>query len=324
MSNFTWRSTCEEVIASLPDGVAEVAQSTVIITGTTAGIGKYTARAVASTGATVVLANRSPDKAAVAAAEVKEAVPGATIHCLALDLSSLASVEAFVADFESRGLPPLKVLILNAALMPPAYQKSAEGYELTWATNHLGHQHLATLLLPRLKAAAPSRVVVVSSLSLLGPLSTKKWDSREELMSKIIQPPEDHWGAATGLQHYGDSKLANALFAFQLHKLYHAEGVAACSLHPGTMMATDLARESTILSVLMKYILKPFTKSMSQGASTTLLCALMPHDKLQGLFFSDCQEKSISRIATNPEVAELHWQLSQELAVSVPAPTPRL
>merc|ERR1711865_295595 len=98
------------------------------------------------------------------------------------------------------------------------------------------------------------------------------------------------------------------------------EGVTACSLHPGTMMATDLGRDSSIASVLMKYILKPFTKSMSQGSSTTLFCALMPHDKLQGLFFSDCNEKSISKIATSSEAAELHWQLSQELAVAVHAP----
>ena len=194
------------------------------------------------------------------------------------------------------------------------YKSSADGFESTFAVNHLGHFLLTHKLLPALEAAAPSRVVVVGSGSQFGPLATKAVDVRSELQA-LATPDESarRWfwhGAAS--RAYGSSKLANTMFARSVHKHYSAKGIASCSLHPGTLMASDMGHESAVANFVLKRVLSWVTKDLEQGASTTVYCSLAPHDALEGEFFSDCQRAPRSALATDA-ACEALWELSSAL-----------
>jgi len=190
-----WSRT-EDVRDAFPEGCAELKQFTTIITGPTTGIGAATTIALAAVGGRVVLAARSQQKAEALMSEIVASVPDAgPMAWIELDLSSLESVEAFADKFavasDAGGWPLLKCVVCNAGMfnMAGKFRASADGFEETFAVNHLGHFLLTKLLMPRLVAAAPSRVVLVSSGSHFGPLTTKEVANRVALR-ELASPDE--------------------------------------------------------------------------------------------------------------------------------------
>lgn len=170
-----WGSRPAEVAAAFPEGCAELKGGVTILTGPTAGIGIATARAIAALGGRLVLGARSQTKAEVLIADIRAAAPGAgPLSFIELDLSSLASVEAFTASYVTMsaagGWPPLRCIVCNAGVFnfSGAFRQTADGFEETFGVNHLAYFYLIALLLPQLRAAAPARVVVVSSGSHFG------------------------------------------------------------------------------------------------------------------------------------------------------------
>ena len=219
-------SSCDDVLAALGASPGALAGQTLLLTGATAGIGRALAAALAPLGPTLVCGCRSEEKAEALAEQLRPA--GAPLFTPRLDLADLRSVRTFAAEINARvssgEWPPLRALVLNAGVM---HQTSAVafgegGVEDTFGTNHLAHFHLTELLLPLLRAAAPSRVVVVGSHSHFGPLATDKKplgaEERPWLEDAVYPSAEEGWGLRRGLAAYGSSKLANTLFAAELHR----------------------------------------------------------------------------------------------------------
>jgi len=297
------------------------------VTGASSGIGAYTAKALASTGCTVVLASRNLAACEAVAANIRLSQPKASLICLRLDLSSLLEVRRFHEEFvqrsESESWPPLSRLVLNAGVTGNKFTKNKAGFEMCFATNHLGHFLLTVLLLPKLHASyhassVPSRVVVVSSDAHHGPLTTKAWSDKAELLSKVAAPEHGVDGLSEGMKWYANSKLCNVLFAQELHRRESSNGVVSCSLHPGTMMATSLGRESWLASFALKYLLAPISKSMSQGCATTVKCTVVEPGQLQGQYWADCEPTRASRLATEKgeEAGAVLWELSAGLCAA--------
>lgn len=309
-------SSWADVVQTVGSGV--LSSQTVIITGCNTGIGKETAKAIVGLNANVVFACRSIEKADAAAADILREYPEGRITSLQLELSSMSSVASFCEHYASLadepGWPPLSVIILNAGIVAMEYRTADNGVESTFATNHLGGFLLTKLLLPRLRAAhevlgTPSRVVVVASDSHFGPLLSNDVANSASITANVVRPSKDDFGF---LKAYGSSKLANVQFAQSLHRA-EAPAVVACALHPGSMMATDIARESGVLNFALKYLLAPFRKSLQQGAATSVMCAVCPPGRLQGLYFADCQETTVSALALDQTAQDALWEVSEGL-----------
>ena len=199
---------------------------TVIVTGGNTGIGKVTAMELARRGAHVILACRDISKGQAALVEIKDAVPYADVVCMELNLASFNSVRRF-AHRILQTEPKIHILVNNAGVMFVPYQLTEDGYELTFAVNHLGHFLLTCLLLDRIKESAPSRIITVSSAAhIIGYL-----DFGDMMWSK-------RYNAQLA---YGRSKLANVMFTRELAARLAGTNVTVCSLHPGTIN-TELTR----------------------------------------------------------------------------------
>lgn len=238
-----------------------------VVTGANSGLGLETARALAARGAHVVMACRNPQKAADAVAEIAANAPGG-VEAMPLDLASLKSVEAFAAAFRDR-FAALDLLINNAGVMVPPFGLTAEGFELQFGTNHLGHFALTARLCDRLLAAPRGRVVNVASLAhRAGRIDFDTLDT----------PPTARTYRATAA--YGQSKLANLLFTLELQRRFTAAGVAAtaAAAHPG-WSSTNLQANLRIAELLNPL----FAQSPAQGALPTLYAALM--DAAAGGYF---------------------------------------
>lgn len=201
-----------------------------VVTGANGGLGLETARALAGAGATVVLAARNPDKTADAVASITAQHPQATLDVVALDLGSLASVRSAAATIVERH-PQIGILVNNAGLMGLPEQATADGCEMQFGVNHLGHFVLTHHLLPAI-AAAGGRVVTVTSTA--------------HHIGRAVDPANPHLHGAYGpWKAYGQSKLANYHFAMELHRRLRAAGSPVASLlaHPG-LSNTDLQTHS--------------------------------------------------------------------------------
>ncbi len=257
-----------------------------VVTGGASGLGLETSRALASTGAHVTLAVRNLDQGKLAAQAIGKEFPQATLGVGHLDLSDLASVKKFAADWIASG-KALDILINNAAIMACPLARTAQGWEAQFATNHLGHFALATGLLPALMAAASqhgdARVVCLSSTGhkIAGVDFDDIHFERREY---------NKWKA------YGQAKSANALFALGLHLKYGAAGVTANAVHPGGIM-TGLQKFLPLEEMRAMGWLKPddtpldIFKSPAQGASTSVWAATAPALKGKGgMYLEDCRQ----------------------------------
>src|SRR2546423_4802154 len=215
-------TTADEVI----DGI-DLKGKSALVTGASGGIGLEAARALASAGAAIVLAVRNAEKGDAAVATIRERVPDAQLELGSLDLTSLASVRSF-ADWFNASHESLDLLMNNAGVMASPFERTADGFELQFGTNHLGHFLLTALVMPVVLASAPARIVNVSSAGHHG--SDIVWaDINYEHRAY------DKWDA------YGQSKTANILFSVELERRFGARGVHAYALHPGGIV-TELGR----------------------------------------------------------------------------------
>ena len=202
---------------------------TAVITGGNSGLGFETARMLAAHGAAIVLACRDTGQAGAAADRIRAAVPGAAVRTLPLDLGSLASVRQAAEQLRS-GYERLDLLINNAGVMVPPYGRTEDGFELQFGVNHLGHFALTGLVLDRLLAAPSARVVTVSS--------------NGHRMGRLdLGDPNFEHRRYRRMGAYGQSKLANLLFTYELQRRLEAAGASAIAVaaHPGTA-ATSLER----------------------------------------------------------------------------------
>ena len=232
---------------------------TAIVTGANSGIGYETTRMLALRGATVVLACRNLEKGEAARTKILAEKPAGEVTVQALDLSDLDSVAAFAEAFTA-GHDRLDLLINNAGVMVPPLGRTKQGFELQFGTNHLGHFALTAHLLPLLERTQSSRIVVVSSSAQgLGKieLDDLNWEHRSY----------SAWSA------YGQSKLANMMFALELQRRLAAAGshMLVTAAHPG-WTATDLQRTSGI----MRFFNPIFAMKPADGALPTLRAATDP------------------------------------------------
>lgn len=202
--------------ASVPEQSGKI----VVITGANSGLGLESTRLLAAAGATVVMACRNAKKAEDAVALVKQSAPNARLEVMALDLSSLASIETFAKQLAEKH-PAIDVLINNAGVMALPYTKTADGFEMQFGTNHLGHFALTGRVLPLLEAATAPRIVNVSSMAHR--MGTIQFD---DLMG---EKRYSKWPA------YGQAKLANLLFTYELERWLrkHGKKSIAVAAHPG-------------------------------------------------------------------------------------------
>lgn len=278
-SPFGYRSTAGEVI----DGI-DLSGRCVVVTGGYSGIGTETVRAIAAAGAQVIVGARRTGQAH----DVLDALDG-DIAILPLDLADPASIDAFAEAVAGR-TDTIDILINNAAIMASPLARDARGYEMQFATNHLGHFQLTARLWPLLLAGGGARVVALSSIGhrLHGlDLGDPNFERRDY----------DKWLA------YGQAKSANALFALQLDKLGESRGVRAFAVHPGGI-ATPLQRHLTMEEqrAMGWYdedgnVHEAF-KSTEEGAATTVWCAVSPLlEGKGGVYCEDCEVA----VAADPE-----------------------
>ncbi len=230
-----------------------------IVTGASSGIGLYTALGLARTGMRVVMVGRDRDRTEAARRFVSDRVRAPQVETALADFASLAEVRRLAAEILAAH-DRLDLLVNNAGLFSPKFQRSADGYELTFAVNHLAPFLLTNLLLDRLKSSAPARIVTVASRAHRG--------NRIDLAT--IAGPQ-HW---TMLKAYGRSKLCNILFTRELAARLRGTGVLATSLHPG-VVATGLAQRGGVVELGWR-LMKPFMVSPEKGAETSLFLATIP------------------------------------------------
>ncbi|MEX0800715.1 MAG: SDR family oxidoreductase [Dehalococcoidia bacterium] len=274
---------------------------TVLITGGNSGIGRETAAGLARMGATVAITSRDREKGQRTAAEVG-AQSGREVECLHLDLASLASVRSLAADFLQR-YDDLHVLINNAGLILGDRRLTDDGFEMTFGVNHLGHFLLTDLLLDRIKASAPARIINVSSRA--------HRRVPEGLDFGDLQAEKSY----RGLQVYSRSKLANVYFTRELARRLEGAGVTVNSLHPGGV-ATGFARDGDVKGLYgwLVRLASPFLKTPEQGARTSIYVASAPElEGVTGKYFSDSKETEPAPAALDDEAAKRLWAASEEL-----------
>jgi retinol dehydrogenase-12 len=276
--------------------MSELAGRTFLVTGANTGIGRATAEGLARQGGRVYVAARSPGKGEAAVASIRAATGNDAVWFLPLDLADLASVRACAAAFLDRG-EPLHVLVNNAGV-GGAHGLSKQGFELTFAINHLGHFALTQLLLGRLTESAPARVVTVSSDS--------HYAARGIDFEALRRPAR----GLTGLREYAVSKLCNVLFSQELARRTAGTGVTTYALHPG-VVASDIWRRVPwpVRPLITRRML-----SVADGAATSLYCATSAEvAQDSGLFYDKCAPREPSKVAT-PELAAELWKRSEEWA----------
>ncbi|KAJ6647388.1 Retinol dehydrogenase 12 [Pseudolycoriella hygida] len=270
----------------------------VIISGCNTGIGKETALELAKRGARVYMACRNFDKCENARREIIELSRNKNVFNITLDLSSFESIRNFVKEFGNKE-ESLDILINNAGLYGLPKGVTEDGHETTFASNYLGHFLLTNLLLDKLKAAAPSRIINVSSM-----LHRHGKINKEDLQCEK---------SFAILPAYYNSKLANILFSRELAKRLEGTGVTSNSLHPG-VIRTEIGRHTRISTTLLYAFGFLFYKSIKSGAQTSLACALDPDFKdVTGKYFCDCNIGEESNDAQDDEMAEWLWRTSEKL-----------
>jgi NAD(P)-dependent dehydrogenase (short-subunit alcohol dehydrogenase family) len=287
----------------------KMAGKVVVITGGNTGIGKEAAVGLASMGARVVITSRNEDRGRAARDEVAERSGYADAQVMPLDLASFRSIRSFAADVLDR-FDQIDVLVDNAGLILRRRAETEDGFEETFGVNHLGHFLLTDLLLERLRASAPARVVVVSSHAHKG--------ARRGLDFDDLQSERRYrW-----MDAYSKSKLANIYFARELARRLDGTGVTVNALHPG-FVRSDFGRGGDLGGVYgwgIKYLASPFAISPEKGARTTVYLASSPEvDGVSGGYFYKCKPTPPSNVAQDDAAARRLWETSEKLVASVPA-----
>jgi len=308
MNRFDATSTTDQVI----DGIS-LEGKLAVVTGASSGLGVETCRVLAGAGATVLMVARDEAKLEAAAKELLREQPGAQLHTQLMDLADLNSVRNAATEillYHSE----IQLLINNAGVMACPLSRTAQGFEMQFGTNHLGHFLFTGLLSQALIDGAPGRVVNLSS----GGHKFAKFNFEDPSYN---HREYDKW------QAYGESKTANVLFTVGLDLRTRERGVRAYAVHPGVIM-TNLSRhmDETDYKALMERnpTSEPLQfKSLQQGAATTVWAASSPSlAKRGGIYLEDCQiapaaapgkSTGVESYAVNASLAERLWALSEEL-----------
>ena len=273
-----------------------------VVTGASSGIGKATATALARLGATVVLVGRDRGRTEAAAAEIG-AVSGSPPRAEIADLASLEQVRGLAERLA--GLERVDVLVNNAGLVLGERRVTADGLEHVLALNHLAPFLLTSLLLPKLTASAPARVVTVTSDAHSA--------ARLDLSDLNLERGWDSW------RSYANSKLANILFTRELARRLDGTGVTANCAHPG-VVRTGFGRQARPLLKLGITIARPFLLSPERGADTIVYLASSPDVAGQsGGYYVKRQRREPSAAARDDDTARKLWEISQEMTGLAPA-----
>ncbi|KAK9867911.1 hypothetical protein WJX84_009223 [Apatococcus fuscideae] len=279
---------------------------TVLLTGGNSGLGAETARVLAGIGARVIITSRRMSAGEKTAAAIQKAGPKGSVIVKQLDLADLKSVQALAADISATE-PRLDRLILNAGVMacPKSYTK--QNFEIQMGTNHFGHFLLSQLLVDKMKAQSfQSRIIVLSSKG-------HEWGPPEG-----IDFDDMHWrkkGYKTWTA-YGQSKLANVLYAKDLAKRLEGSSVTAYSVHPGIILQTNLTQHIGPMRIpgvpwLASFL--PSMKTIPQGSATTVFAATAPGlEAHSGAYLQDCAVSAPNKQGQDPELARKLWASTED------------
>ena len=291
-----------------------------LVTGGNTGIGLETVVGLARTGARVVFTARDPARGQRARAEVVERTGNGTVELMHLDLASFASIRAFARAFLAAH-DRLDVLVANAGIAPAGHRwETVDGLEAAFGVNHLGHFLLTDLLLDRLVASAPARVVIVSS------------NAHQVATDGLCFHDLQHEQEFHSMQVYGESKLANIYFARELARRLGGTGVTVNALNPGYVatrlgqvrpedeaVAEQIPQGPPTRAVKRLVGVLPPPMSPSDGARTSLLLALDPAlGAVSGAYYSEGHPEALGPIASDDVAARRLWQLSEALVAERP------
>jgi len=307
MTAFGSDSTTGDVIQGI-----DLSGKQVVVTGASSGLGVETARTLASAGAAVMMVARDPVKLDTAVSSVREAVPAARIETALLDLADLDSVGTGAAAILEK-CPQINLLINNAGVMACPLMRTAQGFEMQFGTNHLGHFLLTCRLAPALVAGAPARVINLSSAG-------HKFGTLDLDDPNYLNRDYEKWSA------YGQSKTANALFTVGLDQRLRGKGVRSLAVHPGMIM-TELSRhmEPADMDAILRGrdIADIAFKTVEQGSATSVWAATAAElEGKGGLYLEDCQiaatatpgsDNGVEDYALDPALADQLWQMSESM-----------
>jgi len=282
--------------------IPDLSGKTAVVTGANTGLGKETAKVLAGKNAAVVLAVRNTKKGEEAVLDIKRQFPESVIEVFELDLASLNSIKSF-SEAIAEEYSKIDYLINNAGVMVPPYSKTDDGFELQFGTNHLGHFALTGHLMPLLKAAGDARIVVVSS-------GAHNWGNLN--FNDLNWEKREYKKAAA----YGDSKIANLYFTYELARKLKDSGIMVTAAHPG-WTATDLQRHSKLFSFLNPL----FAQKPHMGALPTLRAATDPEAQSGDYFGPDGKREmkgypvkvQSNELSRDEAIAGKLWEVSEEL-----------
>ena len=276
-----------------------VAGKRVVLTGATNGIGLAAAVELARRGAHLTLVARNQARAAEAVRRINAVTTGGAPDVMLAELASQSSIRHLAGDLLAK-YPRIQVLVNNAGAIYARRRMTADGVELTWAVNHLAPFLLTALLLDRLKASHPARIVTTSSGAHQG--ARIPFDDLNA---------ERSWAGA-GFTRYGETKLANILFTAELARGLEGTGVTANAFHPG-LVATGFNRNNGVLMRIGMAITRPFARSPQKGAETLIwLVDSEEAGELNGAYVFDSRPVSPSPAALNIETGRQLWRVSAE------------
>lgn len=266
-----------------------------VVTGANAGIGKETAIGLAKLGATVVMVCRDAGRSEKALREIKRKSGSGHVELLICDLASQKSIRSFADEFKQQH-DRLDILVNNAGVFLRQRSLTEDGFESTFAINHLGYFLLTNLLLDLMKKSAPSRIVnVASTAHRYGKLDVNAWVSAREYSA---------FGA------YANSKLANVLFTYELAQRLEGTGVTANCLHPGAVASNLFRGLPGVLEALIRLV----TISPERGARTSIYLASSPEvEGITGKYFARRRPQKSSEASYDLEAARRLWEVSEEV-----------
>ena len=277
-----------------------MAGKSVLVTGGTSGIGKATAAGLAALGARVGITGRDPARTEAVAASIR-ATPGSpAVDGFAADMSAQAGVRRLAAQVLDT-YPRLDVLVNNAGGFWAHRHVTADGLEHTFALNHLAPFLLTSLLLDRLAASAPARIITVSSGA----------HARGRIDFDDLQGERDY----SGQRAYSQSKLANVMFTYELSGRLDGTGVTATVLHPGVVRTSFGAEDQAAYLAVMIRVARLFMKTPAQGAGTPIYLASSPEvEGITGRYFVNRKPRTSSKASYGTVSAARLWQVSTDLA----------
>ena len=269
-----------------------------VVTGASSGIGRATAVGLGAMGATLALVCRDRARGDETVAEVTAQTGNHHVALHLADLSSQQAIRGLAAELVAR-YPEIHVLINNAGVVNLRHSTTVDGIETVFAVNHLAYFLLTNLLLDRLRQSGRARIVnVASEAHKFGRLDFDDLGNERRYR---------------GMRVYGQSKLANILFTYELARRLDGSGVTVNAVHPGAV-GTRLGQNNGRIATLLTKALKPFFRTPEQGAATSLHVASSPAvEGVSGKYFLNCHEARSSRVSYDPAIARRLWDVSAEM-----------